>query len=610
MSTRAAAICGDREPSAAAISVAEQTPVTRWVIPERFAACVAAFPKRLAVADATRRLTYEELERESNDLARRLQDAGARPERCIGLFTERSTQFVVAALAVLKTGAAYVPLDRSTPVERVSWIVGDAGMVALVTDSEALQELATESCAMLAVDRLSESDAKPFVGPHIDAGSLAYIVYTSGSTGKPKGVEVTHANLCNLLDWHQSAFAITQADRASHVAGVGFDAAGWEIWPYLTAGASVWIADESTRRSAEMLQNWLVAQEITIAFVPTALAELLLCAEWPPEISLRTLLTGGDTLRHRPDPELPFVVVNNYGPTECTVVATSGVVSPGDDDCKPSIGRPIANAVAFVLDDEMKPVACGASGELCIAGALVARGYRKLPELTAKQFVTYTNEAGETARIYRTGDRARLLASGEIEFLGRMDDQVKIRGNRIELGEIVACLCEYPGITAGAASVSDGGAGPLLVAYVVPARGVHITETDVRKYVGAKLPDYMMPAFFVALRALPLTSSGKVDKAALPRPSVENSLPKAPAANGKMTGVEREIGELVASMIRRPAIGADENFFMIGGHSMFGVQLVARIRETFGVQLPLRHLFTAPTVRELSNEVARLMRVH
>jgi acyl carrier protein len=232
-----------------------------------------------------------------------------------------------------------------------------------------------------------------------------------------------------------------------------------------------------------------------------------------------------------------------------------------------------------------------------------------MPELTATQFVNWTNESGERLRLYRTGDRARLLESGEIEFLGRMDDQVKIRGYRIELGEIESCLSQYPGIAASTVSVGGDAAGPVLLAYVVPAGSALPTESELRKYLAAKLPDYMMPAFFVSLHALPVMANGKVDKAALPRPSAENCLPEAPPANGKLNSLEQQIAGLVASMMSRPAVGAEENFFMIGGHSMFGVQLVARIRETFGVQLPLRHLFTAPTVRELSNEVARLIKV-
>ncbi|HVS37778.1 MAG TPA: non-ribosomal peptide synthetase, partial [Gemmataceae bacterium] len=444
--------------------------------------------------------------------------------------------------------------------------------------------------------------------------SLAYVVYTSGSTGRPKGVEIAHANLRNLIAWHQAAFGVTAADRASQVAGFGFDAAVWEIWPHLTAGASLYIADEPTRRSAPALRDWLVAEKITIAFVPTVLAESLLHMSWPAETALRTLLTGADTLRRRPAAGLPFLLVNNYGPTECTVVATSGAVSPsGDADGPPSIGRPIANTTALILDETLRPVRAGEVGELCLAGALVGRGYRNHPELTAERFVTYSPPSGPPHRIYRTGDRARLLPGGEIAFLGRVDEQVKIRGYRIELGEIAACLDRCPGIEACTVTARDAGAdGPVLVACVVAAPGARLTVSGVRAFLAGRLPDYMIPTQYVALAALPTTANGKLDKSSLPAPAADNLLPNRPmddgavAANGAAAGYQPQIAALVASLLGQDSVGPDENFFMIGGHSMLGAQLAARIQERFRVKLTLRQLFTAPTVAALAAAVAKL----
>lgn len=577
-------------------------------IPDRIAARAGISPQRPAVVDQLRRLTYAELERESNQLAEELRDAGAGPERCVGLLLGRSSQFVVGALAILKSGAAYVPLDSSTPPGRTHSILTDAGVVALVSDSCLTGSLPSGPWQTLAIDQLADR-AESFAPVTIDPESLAYCIYTSGSTGRPKGVEVTHANLCNLIEWHQSAFSVTADDRASQVAGFGFDAAGWEIWPYVTAGASVHIADETTRRSPETLRDWLVAQRITIGFVPTVLAEQLLPLDWPSETALRSLLTGGDTLQRRPPVGLPFALVNNYGPTECTVVATSGTVSPeGYSTERPSIGRPITNAIALILDESSQPADPGAPGELCIGGSLVARGYHNMPALTAKQFVTRVTPSGEPLRFYRTGDRVRLLETGEIDFLGRFDDQVKIRGYRIELGEVAACLNRHPKIAASTVVLTQGASGePSLVAYVVPSADAKLTDRQLRQYLAAELPDYMIPSWFVSVRELPVMASGKLDKAALPAPSAENILPTVTATNGELHGVEEQIADLVASLMNRPSIGADENFFLVGGHSMFGVQLVARIREAFGVKLPLRHVFTAPTVRELSTEVQRLI---
>lgn len=576
---------------------------------ERIARRAAAAPNHTAVVDTMGQLTYAELESRSAQLAAQLQGVGAGPDRCIGLLLERSTQFIVAALAVLKSGAAYLPLDPSTPPDRAMFILADAGAIALLTNVRKAQNLKAGPWRVIDVDAGAVMPTVPFAQHETDPQSLAYIIYTSGSTGDPKGVEITHANLCNLIDWHQSAFAVTTADRASQVAGLGFDAAVWEIWPHLTAGASVYVADDFTRRSADALRDWIIAERITISFAPTVLAEQLIRASWPAETCLRRLLTGGDTLHCRPTAELPFVVMNNYGPTECTVVATSGAVSPDTETTLPSIGGPIANTTALILDEGLRPVAPGQAGELCLAGALVGRGYRNQPQLTADRFVTYIPASGGSLRIYRTGDRVRLLENGEIAFLGRLDNQAKIRGYRIELAEIVACLKRLAGIEAAVISVREvGGGGPSLVAYVVPDGDTRLTASALRDFLASRLPDYMIPRFFVSIPTLPVTANGKLDPSALPAPEVENLIPDQLAvttARSEGDGLQHQISALVASLLGRPSIEADDNFFLVGGHSMLGVQLVARIRDVFGVKLTLRQLFTTPTVAGLSAEVAR-----
>jgi amino acid adenylation domain-containing protein len=586
-------------------------------VPARIASHAARAPDRTAVEDGAACLTYAELERQSNQLAAHLRESGVGPEACVGLLLERSTQFVVAALAVLKTRGAYLPLDSSTPADRAAFILGDAGVPLLLTHRGKARGLPSGPWAVLELDGpdAARGEDRPATASHVEPApdSLAYVIYTSGSTGRPKGVEITYANLNNLIAWHQAAFAVTAADRASQVAGLGFDAAVWEMWPHLTAGASLHIADEVTRRSPQALRDWLVAQKITISFVPTVLAEQLLHVSWPAGTALRTLLTGADTLRRRPIAGLPFVLVNNYGPTECTVVSTSGpVLSNGDTDGPPSIGRPIANATALILDDALRLVGPGEVGELCLAGALVGRGYRNLPEQTASRFVTWSPPSGAPVRAYRTGDRARVLPNGEIAFLGRLDEQVKIRGYRVELGEVVACLDRYPGVEACAVTARDGGEGPVLVAYVIAARDARLTASALRAFLAARLPDYMVPANFVSLAELPLTANGKLDRAALPAPTADNLLPNrapeevnhaAPAAPGD--GPKQRIAALVASLLGQPSVDADENIFMLGGHSMLGAQLLARIKNLFGVTLTLRQLFSGPTVAALAAEVAR-----
>ena len=420
-------------------------------------------------------LTYAELECRADQLAAFLLEEGAGPESCIGLLLERSAEFVVAALAILKTGAAYLPLDASTPADRASFILADSGAILLVTHRQKARGLKPAGWRAIEIDgsdapSIATQPTNPICVEPIPS-SLAYVVYTSGSTGQPKGVEITHANLLNLIEWHQSAFGVTAADRASQVAGLGFDAAAWEIWPYLTAGASLHFADELTRRSPQALRDWLVAEKIPSALFPPC---------WPNNCCRRTgrpsglaeLLTGADALHRRPVAGLPFVVVNNYGPTECTVVATSGAVAAdAETSGPPSIGRPITQCDrAADPRRELRPGSPGEAGELCLAGALVGRGYRNQPELTASRFVTYS-----PSRARRCVSIARAIVPGCCPAGDRVSGPSRRAAEDSRLshraGEIVACLDRYPGIEAsrrGCAATAD--AGPVLVAYVVAAR--------------------------------------------------------------------------------------------------------------------------------------------
>jgi amino acid adenylation domain-containing protein len=449
----------------------------------------------------------------------------------------------------------------------------------------------------------AEADASTTALVGDEPSDLAYVIYTSGSTGRPKGVEITHDGLLNLVRWHHAEFAVTPLDRAPLLASPGFDASVWEMWPYLTAGASLHVADDLTRMDAEALRDWLLAQEITLAFVATPLAERLQALPWPAAPPLRLLLTGADTLHHRPPPGLPFRLVNNYGPTECTVVATSGIVPPDPRaDGLPSIGRPIAGVRAYVLDERGGVLRPGHEGELYIGGAGVARGYRHLPELTAERFVP--DPFGPSgARLYRTGDRVRWGPDGSLAFLGRVDDQVKVRGHRVEPEEIVAALADHPGVEAAAVTARPDPAGqPRLVAYVVAAGGTTLTPAALRASLRARLPDYMLPAVFVPLEALPLTASGKVDRGQLPDPESVDTLRDAELVAPR-TLVERRLAALVVELLGVDPIGITDNFFLLGGHSLLGTQLIARLRDAFGVDLPLRIVFDHPTVEALAGEV-------
>jgi amino acid adenylation domain-containing protein len=578
-------------------------------VPEWVAAQAALRPQALAVSTGSRCLTRRALDRRANRLAWHLRSLGVGRDVLVGLCLPRSLELVVGALGILKAGGAYVPMDPGYPPERLAYMLEDAQAPVLITTPCLGQQLpaGTWNVVNIGAPEIEQHAADaPHVG--ITAADLAYVIYTSGSTGKPKGVEITHRGLANLVSWHLPAFCVSPADRASHVAGLGFDAAAWELWPALAAGASVHLADDITRGSAELLRDWLLAESITISFVPTPLAEHLLALEWPATTALRLLLTGGDTLRRYPPAELPFVFVNNYGPTECTVVATSGVVwSEKHPGALPSIGNAIANTQVYLLDEQLHPVPPGAAGEIFIGGDGVARGYHKRPDLTAEKFITGPFGVEPGSRLYKTGDVGRRRPDGRIDFLGRIDDQIKIRGYRIEPNEIVSALNRHPDIRESLVVAREDTPGDRsLVAYVVVEKAL-ATHTSLRDFLRTCLPEYMLPAAFVRVDSFPQTPHGKIDRTALPAPDPGNTL-KDEAWAGRRTRTERHVAEILAGLLNLTDVGPDDNFFMLGGHSLLGAQLIARLRDAFGVEIELRTLFEAPTVAALSAEIDRLAR--
>lgn len=580
-------------------------------VPQLVAEQAAARPSAVAVATAKERLTYAELDSHANALAYRLRRLGVGPDVVVGLCSERCPAMVLGALGILKAGGAYLLLDPAHPSDRLAFKLSDAEVPVVVTSEGLATRLPAGPWRVVSVDsempelvsHPSEAQVSTTKPEH-----LAYVVYTSGSTGSPKGVAITHESLLNLAFWHRQAFDVAPEDRASHLAGLSFDAAVWELWPYLTAGATVHLAPEFVRQSPESLRDWLVASRITISFVPTPLAERMLMLEWPPETALRFLLTGGDTLHRYPPVNLPFELVNNYGPSECTVVATSEIIR-GDarPAAEPPIGRAIANTQIYILNQHLKQVPAGEAGEIYIGGVGLARGYVNRPDLTAERFVPHPFSPVPEDRLYRTGDLARWLPDGQIVFLGRIDDQIKVRGFRIEPGEIIAALNRHPEIQESfimsrrEAAACDN----QLIAYIVP-RNAQITDAALREFLRKSLPDFMVPAVFVSLPALPLGPHGKVDRLALPVPDAENILcdtvyhsPRSPA--------ERKVAKIVAQLLGLAQVGANDNFFTLGGHSLLGTQLIARLRQAFGVDLPLRSLFEASTVAKLAAEVERLV---
>ncbi|HZC01411.1 MAG TPA: amino acid adenylation domain-containing protein, partial [Gammaproteobacteria bacterium] len=479
-------------------------------------------PDAMAVVYEDQGLSYGALNARANQLAHHLRGLGVGPEVRVGICVERSLELVVGLLGVLKAGGAYVPLDPSYPQARLAFMLEDAKVRVLLTQAHLTERLPETAAGVLCVDAdwplmAQQSPADPL---NLSTPlNLAYVIYTSGSTGTPKGVLVPHKGLLNLVFWHQDAFAVTASDRATQLAGTAFDASVWEIWPYLSKGASLYIVRREILSSSVSLRDWLVSKAITISFVPTPLAETLFLLEWPGATSLRVLLTGGDKLHQYPSPSAPFKLINNYGPTENTVVTTSGlVVLQGQEALAPSLGRPIANTQLYVLDAHLQPVPIGVPGELYIGGAGLARGYLGRPELTAERFIPHAFGQEPGARVYRTGDLVRYLPDGNLEFIGRVDYQVKVRGFRIELGEIEAVLGSHPGVQECCVVVREDHPGESrLVGYYVAGAAV-VEPEALRGYLRAKLPDYMVPGVFVGLEALPLTPNGKVDRKALPVP--------------------------------------------------------------------------------------------
>ena len=580
----------------------------------------SATPDVVALVSGNRHVTYRELNARANQLAHRLRSLGIGPDVPVGLCMERSVELPIAALGILKAGGAYVPLDPTYPSRRLSMLLEDSGTPVVVTQPGVAGKLpaGTWETVVLDGDGLGSSVVDSTVLPvaNTTPKNLAYVIFTSGSTGRPKGVQITHGSLNNLVTWHRHAFNVSPVDRATLLASPGFDAAVWEIWPYLTAGASVQVVDEAIRTVPDALRDWIVRTGITISFLPTVLAESIMGLQWPPGSAFRVLLTGADTLRRYPPRDLPFTLINNYGPTECTVVATSGRIYPEESSEEsrdkrsnklPSIGRPIDGVGVYFVDEHLQRVPNGTPGELLIGGRGVGRGYLNAPELTAEKFVPDLFGGDPRARLYRTGDLGRLLPDGQIAFMGRLDDQIKVMGHRIEPNEIVTVLDRHPEIEASfVCTYTDPSGGQRLVAYVVPATDRLPKPGDLRSYLGSYLPSHMLPSAFVQLDRLPLSPHGKLDRAALPQPTAENIL-RDDSLEAPQSPIEEHLGVVLSGLLGVARVGSEDNFFTLGGHSLMGAQLIAKIRENFGVELSLRCLFDEPTPRGMSIEIERLI---
>jgi amino acid adenylation domain-containing protein len=561
-------------------------------------------PKATAVACLHGEMTYEELNSRSNQLARHLRSLGIAPEVRVGILMDRSPNLIVALLGILKAGGAYVPLDPAYPAERLAVMLEDAEARVLITQARFLDALSKYKGRTVCLDAdwdaiAQQNDERLISGAH--AGNLAYVIFTSGSTGTPRGVQITHGALLNLVHWHQRTYGVSSRDRATQLAGVGFDASVWEVWPYLTTGASLHLADEETRLSPEGLRDWLVDKKITISFLPTPLAEQTLSMDWPPQVAMRTMLTGGDRLSSYPPPSLPFELVNHYGPTEYTVVTSFARLKPDQgDQTQPPIGRPISNTTIYVLDVNLNPVPVGVAGELHVGGAGLARGYVNQPGLTAERFIPHPFSAEPGARLYRTGDLARYRPNGDLEFLGRVDHQVKIRGVRIELGEIEAVLCRHDGVReAVTVVIGDQANNKRIIAYFTPSSDVAPAVKELRSFISQHLPDYMVPSVFILMDELPLTANGKVDRRILPALADIPGIADEQAITPR-TPTEEVLAGIWSEVLGAKDIDLNKTFFELGGHSLLATRVMSRVHEVFKVELPLQKLFAEPTVSRLA----------
>ena len=577
-------------------------PVVSWIEEQ-----VAASPDAIAIQSAGGTMTYGELNRRSNRIAHQLLKRSLKPGETVALRFDRSVEYVVAALGILKAGGAYVPLELHVPPHRQQWILRDCrARFALIgvehqdhfSSWEGEAGILEEWTAVVGL----EGEENPAIPP--DPHRLAYVIYTSGSTGTPKGVEVEHRCLSNLIQFYQERLSLTPNDRTTLVANPVFDASVGDLWPGLCSGATVLIPSAADLSDPDRFIDWLATQGATYSFTPTAFGELLLNRPWPVGIALRHLTLGGDTLRVFPPPGLSFRVLNTYGPTENTVDSIWALIPAIGGPGNPPIGRPIANVFAYVLDDHLQPVPPGIAGELFLGGDQVARGYRNRPELTRRAFLADPFSTKPGGRMYRSGDRVRWTADGELEFLGRLDDQIQIRGQRVELGEIESVLRLHPVVRELCCRPQlDGVSVSGVVAHLVLDRtavegGAQPVLDSLRAHLESRLPEFMVPSRFVLHDQLPLTAQGKIDRAAL------SVIAAPPGAAGPSPLPEDSLERALTSLWHRllpHSVGRrrDESFHELGGDSLLAVKVLLGVHEITGRRLALSTFLLAPSLEGL-----------
>ncbi|HEY9629833.1 MAG TPA: amino acid adenylation domain-containing protein [Coleofasciculaceae cyanobacterium] len=562
-------------------------------------------PDAVAVIFENDQLSYRELNARANQLAHFLQQRGVGAETLVGICLERSLEMVVGLLGVLKAGGAYVPLDPTYPQERLEWMLSDAQVSVLLTHAQVAKTLPDHPANRIALDAdwraiAQASDKNP--ASEVKPSHLAYVIYTSGSTGQPKGVMMSHRAICNHMHWMQSAFPLTDADIVLQKTPFSFDASIWEFYAPLLAGASLLMAQPGGHQDMTYLIKTIADHQVTtLQLVPSLLRMLLEQGGLETCRTLKRIFCGGEALsaalQKRLLASLEVEFFNLYGPTETCIDATYWTNKGSSAQQTLPIGRPIANAQAYILDNHLQPTPIGVSGELHIGGAGLARGYLNRPELTLEKFIANPFDPQPEARLYKTGDLARYLPNGDIEYLGRIDHQVKLRGFRIELGEIEAALSQYPAVRDTVVGVREIGHEQRLVAYVV-TNPPQLSISDLRQFLKQKLPEYMIPAVFVSLEALSLLPNGKVDRNALPDPDLTR--PELdPAFVAPCTAIEITLAEIWAPVLGVKQVGIHDNFFELGGDSILCIQVVARANQA-GLKFTPKQMFEHQTIAELA----------
>ncbi|MDW6002415.1 amino acid adenylation domain-containing protein [Vibrio mangrovi] len=569
-------------------------------------------PYHTALFDQHRQMTYQELDQASDHLAGVLQQQGVIPGDNIPIIACRSVELVIGILAIIKTGAAYIPVDASYPERRITMITRQSRSPLVLTTHQELNFLIPYmDKTVIAIDTLNQYPQHYPQYVDVQEQSVAYIIFTSGTTGEPKGVMISHASLYNLLDWHNHRFEMSPKSRTSLNAGIGFDVAQWEIWSTLICGATLCIPHENTRRDPRELLGFFADHQLTHAFVPTVMVAEITSIPQPLHLALDYLFTAGEKLHPVNLTQITYQLIDYYGPTETTIFTTCNSVGCCSRNPPDTIGRPVAGAQIWILDEQQQPVKMGESGELYIAGPGVALGYLDAPDLSREKFVSLPHLTGK--KLFRSGDRAQWLPNGMVQYLGRFDDQIKIRGNRIELTELTHIILQLPSVRNATSIVTENHhlADKKILSFIVLNKQDQTPEMqsdviqEIRQHIHLSLPDYFQPAEIVPLQSLPINPNGKIDKPALLAAYQNYRKLIQQKTSIFMTEQEQQLATIWCSLLDRPSVTPEDTFFDAGGNSLMAVRLTTLITQKLGIRAYVRDIYDYPTLGQQAKVFAK-----